>query len=210
MREIITRNSDRIAVAVVAVALVLAVTFGVAPMYRTVRDAHAALERDRIAIDVRTDRIVKGHRATADRDAVLAASSRIVRLPSDADIVHLVEDLERAAEQREVSVTFTATADTGQAQKKGKEKDKDANVRRLSVAVTGPFPKVMSFLVAVENHSTVVSVETVALAPTGSTPAAMSDALPAAPGAAPARPAVVPDTVDATIRIAVPVRPTDD
>ncbi len=108
MKKSIIQYIDSIAALFILVILSASIVFGVFPLVDAVRSAQKAIDEEQIAQDVRLQRIIHKEVMHKEREHIARDESFIPKMPTEQEIIALIEVLERMADDRSVEARFAA------------------------------------------------------------------------------------------------------
>ncbi len=182
MKTFLTQYADRLAAALIMVMLVGVIFFGVVPLTDAIRDARIANEKERIAQDVLTQRIAQRNHVSKEL-ATIAHTKDIPTLPTEADIIALIEMLEQRADARGLTARFAALSEEQvtalqrkEASAKKAKQAKDVTGQKketpslrtqkyFTITLTGPFDAVVDFMRVLENAPVFIFMDNVSIVP---------------------------------------------
>ncbi len=178
MNHFLAQYKDRLAVLGVGLIIIGSVTYGIVPLLHTVHKARSDIAEKNIAQEMLITRIAQKEHLIQQRDAILKNRAMIPVMPTEGQIITLIDHVERIAQERGVVIRFAALTDEAvklqkyknKAQKKGID-DHLTEVMQFDmekyfiITLQGTFDDVVGMLHTLENAQYYIFMDTVTIVP---------------------------------------------
>lgn len=184
MNHIITQYTDRLAVIFIVLVIGVSVVFGIMPFVDALHEARRAIEEEHIAQDVHIQSTVHKERIRQEQKIIAENFALLPIVPTQTQIIALIELLEQMADERAITVRFAARTDDQIAIIKQKIRAKAKTLtenteeteivakvthtgpeKYFTVTLIGAFKDVTGFISIMENAPYYIFIDAVTIVP---------------------------------------------
>ncbi len=178
MNRFLIQYKDRLVAVGVGCAIIGSVFYGIVPFLHAVSRARSDIAEKNIAQEVLLSRIAQKEQLTQRRNAIIENRDAIPVAPTEAQIITLIDTMERIAKKRRVAIRFAALTDEAiklQKQKAESQKkdgtDTAVKTSRFGaekyfvITLRGTFDEIVGMLYTLENAQYYIFMDAVTIVP---------------------------------------------